>query len=63
MGTRLFDSECLALAEHFLRDEPDLKASAAELAADIQGFIEDWISAAREPAIGDKAASPQEASR
>jgi hypothetical protein len=42
---KTFDIKCLELAEHFLRDEPDLNTAAARttLACEIQECIEDEI--------------------
>jgi hypothetical protein len=33
----------LELAEHFLQDEPSLRAEASDLARHIQQAVEDWI--------------------
>jgi hypothetical protein len=44
---KTFDPKCLELARAFLADEPQLLAvpgKADELAGEIQGCIEDWIS-------------------
>lgn len=46
---KTYDVKCFDLAEHFLQDEPELNsdANAAELAAEIQEAIEDWLDIAR----------------
>lgn len=38
-----FDPACRTLAEHFLQDEPTLRARADELAGEVQQCVEEWI--------------------